>query len=576
MRNFWRSFSVLLLVVTLIFSGSCARGETVQTHGKYYYALVNLSGLTMNDCLAIDSILNSYSEHEIYLIDVSDCANAGAVYEKLASDHSSRPGVLDGIQIFGTSDMVPAFWLDDKVQMADSYHTDRAFASDYFYSNFHNNPADLMNFNLADCFAEGKNVDFQPLWRVARLALGSGEFAPYAENYANYLSEQAGASPVPVCFCNPIFGYRTVAVDDMAHFLSRATTEWGFLSEAHLYGNQQGDYPCKAGTLGDCTETAMRAENKATVCEFYLTGHGNRSEVLRTVWEGGKRTTTTLLNWGNVSSVLGAKPYFMNLWSCGAARGMDFNFTRTALTKGCLGAFAATANFSNNGVDCAESAEKMSKSGNFFYFYYSYLQAKKNGATRSAAFLAAQQNMNAALGALAGEPVDFARNYQLAYGNLLCYANLGILEPDAGEIALVPATGWKDVRRTTFCTEHLFVTTGNPVGEAGAVSSTAYTSTGVDFATVKKVSAVGLDNGHIRFTIDVTLKQNASVYLLQNEKTPLLNQQFHAPKNNGITILVDVAKSDLKGGAFLLLFRAANDAGVGVWRINGFQNLYNS
>ena len=184
--------------------------------------------------------------------------------------------------------------------------------------------------------------------------------------------------------------------------------------------------------------------------------------------------------------------------------------------------------------------------------------------------------MNAALGALAGEPVDFARNYQFAYGNLLCYANLGILEPDAGEIALVPATGWKDVRQTTFCTEHLFVTTGNPVGETGAVSSTAYTSTGVDFATVKKVSAVGLDNGYIRFTIDVTLKQNASVYLLQNEKTPLLNQQFHAPKNNGITILVDVAKSDLKGGAFLLLFRAANDAGVGVWRINGFQNLYNS
>ncbi len=54
----------------------------------------------------------------------------------LKNDSKDRKGDLKGIQIFGTSEDVPAFDVYFKIQMKDGIDDGGVFKSDFFYSNF--------------------------------------------------------------------------------------------------------------------------------------------------------------------------------------------------------------------------------------------------------------------------------------------------------------------------------------------------------------------------------------------------------------------------------------------------------
>ena len=113
--RFLRTVSLLLAVFLLCGLSACQKPTEPQKHDKFYYALLNTDHLTYEDSLAIQMLLASYQDHEIVTIDVKDCSDAIAVYNKLKADYATRENTLDGIQIFGTSYMVPSFWLNDKV-----------------------------------------------------------------------------------------------------------------------------------------------------------------------------------------------------------------------------------------------------------------------------------------------------------------------------------------------------------------------------------------------------------------------------------------------------------------------------
>lgn len=419
---------IALLLALLLLPLSCACADTAEAESvtdeatksidsstpvtppapkeAYYYALINSEHLTREDCAAIACITASYVDHDVFTVDVKDCDSALEVYELLRADSIARSGTLDGIQIFGTSDMVPSFLMDYKIPIRlngeETFGTAKSFFTDYFYTNFENDTAMLTALNLADHFASNHEIDFAPRWQVARLALGSGEFSTYVDNYRAYLADLGGISPVAACFAAPTFRYSDeAAIDDLAYFMNRAQAEWNVLDEVHLYATQEGEFPSPVTVLGTCDSEAFRIENAAGVREFFYMGYSRQETLIKTVLTADSVSRSYLLSWDDIDEILSAHPYFLFLFSSATAEGLDFNVVRTALKSGCLGAFAATAAFPNNGVDCAATLEEMQDTGNIFYFLYSYLKALDEGLPRSRAWLAAQQEMQEVLAACA-------------------------------------------------------------------------------------------------------------------------------------------------------------------------------
>lgn len=519
-------------------------------------ALCNTAATDESDLSAICRLVAAWQKtYDVRLLDVKDCTDAGEVYELLKREAATlTETTLDGIQIFGTADAVPTFSVEDKVTQKDGFSEERPFASDYFYGNLTNGAAALAAFNLADHFAEGGTVDLAPHHRVARLPLGRGEFANYLENYAAYLA--AAVAPQAVVLANPIFRYAPggVAADDLAYFMNRVTSEWGLLDSVRIYANRKGSAPSPVASLSDTGRGVLREENEAAVCEFFINGHGNRSELLRTVWDGAAAATETLISWNNIGSTLDDNPYFLNLWSCRAAEGLDYNLVRCAMNGKCLGAFATTATISNNGVDCTASAEEMHESGNFFAFYHAYLTAKSEGMSRSRAFFAAQVNYEADLAACALREINYSANYQFAYGNLLCYQNLGILEPE-GEIPETAAAPAPSAEQKNLKLQRLSVTNGNEAGEKTVYTATPVSGT-ANFAASVTAESRPLDNGFVRFCVTLDANSTHTLFLVGNRTQYLGGEWFFIPKEKGITLIFDIEAAAIEAdGAVALCFQ---------------------
>lgn len=526
---------LLLLSLCLLLGGASCAGEgtpvastsagttaepapAVPAKEAYYFVLLNSAYLTGEDAAAIGQILASYEEHDVFVLDVKEFTTAGEVYALLQAEAKTKTGRLDGIQIFGTSYMVPPFLLEYKVQMRDSYDLQRPFFSDYFYSNLENDPASLEVFNLADHFATSGAVSLTPAWRVARLPLGSGEFSAYVQNYQAFLEAWEGERLPVVGWSSSIFRCYVdrPPVDDFATFLHRAATEWGLLEAPRLYANQKGAMVTPTPVLGDCAPEALRAENERGVAEFFISSHGSKNMLFRTYFdEKGTESRESLLTYEEISTVLGALPYFLNLHSCDTAAGLDFSLVRTALNNGCLGAFAATSGMANNGIGCSVSLEEMQQGSNFFYFYYSYLKAQSEGESRSRAFLVAQQRMEAVLAERSGQEIDYGANYQFGYHNLLTFSNLGILEPDAKRLPDAVADD-RPREDPPAAREILFLTRGKAVGEEIRLSIARLGGAG-EVATVSTMRVQPLDNGYLRFSFSLRAPVGTQVWML-NEK----------------------------------------------------------
>ena len=578
---------VLVLVFCLLLSGSaCGKDVTdapldISTDAstaedsvpqppvakeRYYFMLINSAYLTASDQRAVAQIAKSYSDHDVFIIDVKGMKTAIEVREHLRTEAASKEGTLDGIQIMGSSDMVPSFVLDYKVEMKDgALNVQDAFFSDYFYSDFENDSALLERFNIADCFSEAWELSFAPRWRVIRLPLGSGDFAQYVENYQAYLTGQKRATPRLACFSSSIFRYgQAPAVDDLAYFLERAQNEWKILSSANLYTNQKGSFLSPAKVLGDIGVDTLKTENAAGVTEFFILGHGLQNQVFRTCFAAdGKESREALFTFEQIPEIFSANPYYLNFHSCSVAEGMDFNMIRTALNNGCLGSFAATSPMANNGVSCTALVEEMKESSNFFYFYYSYLNAIHGGATRSQGFLEAQKNMAAALEIYAKQGIQPSANYQFGYHNLLTYSNFGIFEPeaDAFEDAVL---GEEPTEKIPLGKEYVFLTQGKETGGTKALTASLLKESGCK-VTLSNMKAAYLDNGYVRVSFEVKMPKGLSLYLESTMENPYGNVRGIPVLAEHCEVVADLAMEEIEKNRDLLIGFLGDSGQASIW-----------
>lgn len=402
--------------------------KDVAANTRYSYAVVNKTALNKNDLSAIEKYLSNITDSTVLIVDASSYKNSKTLYTALQNDAVKRGGIITGIQIFGTADMVPSFQVNYKVQMVNGIDEGGQFLTDLFYGNFDNDAGKISTgYNVMDHFAENWNVELIPHWPVARLPLEKGQYTAFFKKYDNFIAEYGFDQLDLVNFSNPIFK-QTTHIDDMGIFLNRMYHEFNLInSNYRLYGNQDGQYPVTTKVLGNFTKENLSIENDKGVMELLINSHGQQNNIDQSIFQNNQEQRISLINQNNINSVLDGKPYYLDCWTCNNGYGMKDNLTTTALNGQCIGAFSATTIISNNGVQCNASLEDMCNS-NFYYFYYHYLKAIHEGKSRSQAFFLAQQEYGKALIKNSQNEIRMEGNYQFNLYNLLAYHNFGLLE----------------------------------------------------------------------------------------------------------------------------------------------------
>ena len=397
---------------------------------RYTYAVMNRSAMTEQDLASVESYLKTIADSTVLVVDASGISSAQDLYALLQADNATRGGTVAGVQLFGDSSLLPAFEVGYKVLMENG-ETDSmgTLLTDLFYGNFRNNP-ELLNatYSVMDHFENDLPVTLVPQWKVARLPLTGGEFAPFLEKYMAFVRDGGLKRQEIVNFSNPIFA-SSRHTDDMGQFLIRCDRELGILEIPYrLYGNLLGRYPVETEVLGGFETEYLTAENAGGIREFILNTHGQQNNLDKCWFEGGQEKRESLMNSGNINQVLNGYPYYLDLWTCNNGLGMKDNLATAALRGQAVGVFAATHLISNNGTNNAATLEAMTE-GNFYWFYLNYLKALSEGASRSDAFFAAQRAYGNALLVQSTKPVTGEGNYQFNLCNLLDYHNFGLLEP---------------------------------------------------------------------------------------------------------------------------------------------------
>lgn len=397
---------------------------------KYTYAVMNKSKMTQEDIIAAENYLKEISGSAVLVVDSSGIASAQQLYTILQADHIQRGGSVAGVQLFGNADLIPAFEIGYKVQMESGVDSMGSMLTDLFYGNFNNAAKDLSkSYNVMDHFEKGWNVQLVPEWKVARLPLAKGEFKTFFDQYMDFATTAGLGQQTLVNFSNPIFANHN-HTDDMGYFLNRLVSEFGMdIGDYRLYGNQLGQYPVTTNVLGGFTAENLTAENQSGICEFIINTHGQKNNVDKCWFEGGKEKRESLMNSDNINDILSGNPYYLDMWSCNNGEAMKNNITTAALSGKCVGMFSNTHVISNNGVNNQASLQTMTQS-NFCYFYLHYLKALSEGVSRSDAFFAAQQAYGNALIVDSQNGIRGEGNYQFNLYNLLGYHNFGVIEPN--------------------------------------------------------------------------------------------------------------------------------------------------
>ncbi|MBP3397058.1 MAG: hypothetical protein J6L87_07790 [Clostridia bacterium] len=210
----------------------------------------------------------------------------------------------------------------------------------------------------------------------------------------------------------------------------------------------------------------------------------------------------------------------------------------------------------------------MAQNGNFYYFYYSYLEARHQNRSRSTSFFDAQVKYASALADYAKEPVNYGANYQCAYNNLLAYTNIGIIEPEYR----IPTTAETKLAsgETELCAEYLTVTGGGVDSGPRALTTAVMSQNGMTVARVYNVNMWELNNGYMRFACKVDAKEAVLCGLLTKvESTRTL---YTLPQNDALLIIFDIKKEHIQDGMLALYFRALDDRFTSVtWTIKGLK-----
>ncbi|WP_313640677.1 copper amine oxidase N-terminal domain-containing protein, partial [Paenibacillus sp.] len=188
------------------------------TASDYYYFLYNSKSVSAADLTAIKSYIGKFRSTNNILLDVTEAKDAVEIYKRLQSDSVKQSGKLLGIQIFGASEDVPAFnylsktatiFPDRSMSRFDLVLNGESFLTDYFYSNFNNDSAQLKKEISPYAVFDEKTVkiDFEPQWKVVRLPLSKGEIEGYFKRFDEYTTKRNAQKSIPVVnFSSPTYG----------------------------------------------------------------------------------------------------------------------------------------------------------------------------------------------------------------------------------------------------------------------------------------------------------------------------------------------------------------------------------
>lgn len=547
--------------------------KEVAARSEYLYAVMPIASMSEEDISAVNSYLASITDATVLVVDAGAFASEVELYDAMKADATKRGGKVVGVQIFGTSSMVPAFKIKYKVQMTNGIDDGDIFLSDLFYGNFKNDSSKLASgYNVMDHFAQKWDVTLIPEWPVVRLPLEKGQYKAFFDKYNKFVQDSGLERLDIVNFSNPIFA-SSKHIDDMGQFLNRMSKEFKLLKVPYrLYGNKKGDYPVTTKVLGDFTASNLTLENTKGMSEMIINTHGQWNNIDQTYFTKGEEKRSSLVNMDNINQVLNKNVYYLDTWTCLNGYGMGNNLTTTALNGKAIGVFSATTIISNNGVNNLASVSKM-KESNFYYFYYSYLKALNDGKTRHEAFFEAQKAYGNALmenskkGIRSGEG-----NYQFNLNNLLAYHNFGVIEPNSSSViytskatkTIVGQKNNSNSSNTNIYVQPLNNETNNMSDGTAVEKAWNVTYNTFSFNKIKKgtyqiysVTAQKLNNGYYRFNVDFMAPEGINISVF-NPPNGNLYMYTDFPKTTGkrSTITFDVKEEYLakKGESLTLLF----------------------
>ena len=422
-----------LLLIALLLSCliSC---KADQLPKPYYLFVYNSKSMTEEDFSAIDSLDDLYPDYSLVKVDTHGLKTAKDVYTRLIQERNARGYDPQGIQIFGTPNAVPAFVHKHEFEMQtqEEMYNEDDFVSDYFYTNFNNDPDALDKISTYELAHSLDEIDIMPAWHVVRLPLLRGDFADFITKYREYLALVEEQDIVNVSVASPILpvGWYSVAVDDTGYFLTRARDEWKFIDNVHLYGTTEGFYASTLDLEGSCNVDDWAPLTKQNVCEIFHESHANKDVLSQTIFTGrGKYDyyCTDVLTTNTINRKLNGMPYFLNTGGCQPAKGMSGNIITKALSGRCVGAIASTAVLHGIDIDCMLSGEEYVQGYCKYSLLYGYLKAKSEGATRAEAFCAGQQQMAQAF--IQNADTTDVQSYQSNLNNLLAFQNFGLIDP---------------------------------------------------------------------------------------------------------------------------------------------------
>jgi len=429
-----RFFCLILTAAILLCLVSCIADKPPM---PYYLFVYNSNGMTNEDMTAVSGLEELYPGYEIVMVDVCDQMNAAGVYNMLISVHDEKGLDPSGIQIFGIPSMVPSFVLLYEVEVltgagATQLTSDDNFVSDYFYTNFNNNPKEIEKISSYQLSGKLDDIDILPQWPVVRLPLLGGQISEFITKYREYLSMDGRDKVTNISVSSPILpvGWYPVAMDDTGYFLMRARDEWKLIDNLRMYGTTEGVYASSLTLDGSCDTENWAPLTHKGICEIYHDSHAGPNVLLQTIFDGRSINDyhcEEVLKTQTVNSVLDGLPYFLNTSGCEPAKEMTGNIITTALLGRCVGAFASTTLVGNVEIDCMLSDEEYVQGYTKFSLLYGYLHAKQAGKTRARAFHAGQRQVALSLKENAGEVA--VSSFQSNLNNLLGFHNFGIIDP---------------------------------------------------------------------------------------------------------------------------------------------------
>ena len=555
--------------------GEAAEMEAeAEARKKYLYAVMDTAQMTEEDLAAVGEWLGSMTDCRPVIVDAAAFGNAQDLYSAMREDAAKRGGTVAGVQILGTPAQVPSFEIQYKVLMAGGEVDEAGSAlTDLFYGNFKNDPKALTaDWNVMDDAADGKlDLQLTPEWPVVRLPLEPGQYRAFFDKYKAFALETGLTRLDIVNFSNPIFAQKD-HIDDFGTFLKRADREFEIIDVPYrLYGNLKGQYPVTNKVLGGFEAQNMTKENETAPIEFIINTHGQRDNIDNAIFENNEEKRISLVNMGNINDVLKANPYYLDGWCCSNGVDMSDNLVTAALNGQCVGMYGATHIISNNGVQVKASLKEMADS-NFYYFYYRYLKALKEGQTRSRAFFTAQREYGLVLEPAAAKQVRMEDgNPQFNLYNLLVYHNFGVMEPNPAALALYDSKclitqSAESIPKKALRQQGggngfaaLQMTDGTPTGKTRNLKPGSNSMLKSGKLTVHGATAEKLDNGYTRYTVEFTAREGLNTLVFNPPDGDRIRMSGAQTTGEKEAIVFDLSAEELEGISMITISLYVSD-----------------